>query len=221
MNMELQVLQPLGHARSKPELSLASVFATILATADPRFSNPSRIDGLAHPTIMAGGWTITAREGCSNHDAFGLYGYCDPRRRCVDCKFGCTTEAHLIKLSRHAGGAPVLWLETGASNRLPTMQVQVWIPSSTSLSGKWAPYWNPAKQRLELASVVAKMTAVIEPGGSLAVKPLTATRFGLRSDIAAMQDRWTLMVDRQGHLQPPVPAMTEIALDHARVVGAN
>lgn len=219
--MELQVLQPLAHARSVPELSLASVFATILAAAEPRFNNPSPIDGTAQPTVMAGGWTITARERDSSHDAFGLYGSCDPRRRCVGCSSGCSTEDHLTKLSRHTGGAPVLWLERGITDRLPTLQVQVWVPASPSLSGNWVPYLNRAKARLELASYDGMTTALIEPGGSLRVKRLTAPRFRLRGDITAMQDRWTRMIDTPEPFRPAVSATTELALDHVCIMGAN
>lgn len=219
--METHVLEPLPHARSKPEPSLASVFATILATADPRFSNPTRIDGAAAPTVMAGGWTITARKRDSSHDAFGLYGSCDPRRRCVGCSSGCSTEDHLTDLSRHTGGAPVLWLETGITDRLPTLQVQVWVPASPSLSGNWVPYLNRAKARLELASYDRMTTALIEPGGSLGVKRLTAPRFRLRGDIAAMQDRWTRMTETPEPLRPAVSPMTELALDHVCIMGTN
>ena len=187
-------------------LPMTIALARLLIDADQRFSDARQIDGIAHPTILAGGWVITARSGDPRPNSFGVYGSCDPRRRCVGCSSGCTSEQHLIELSRRTGDAPVLWLERGMPvDRSPWMQIQVWMPLSPALSGNWVPHWAQATQRMELASTDATTAAVIAPAGSLIVTGLTASPFRLHRDRDLMQNRWTYLVYQHVRIEAPDP----------------
>ncbi len=220
--MELNSLSPAAVAHPSDTQSATFVLAKILASGDSRFGGAREIEGLAHPALLAGGWAVTAQTGAAGRASFGLYPSCDPRRRCVGCSSGCSSERPVLELSRRAGGAPVVWLELGrGNNRLPFMQVHIWMPSSPSLSGIWTPIWNTTKMRMELVSADAPTLAIIEPGGSLAIKQSTTSLRGDREDTARMLDRWTLLVEEQEALDAEVHAAAEWSNNQTPIGQAN
>lgn len=177
---------------------------------------------MVEPTVMAGGWAVTTRSSTARPATFGLYASCDARRRCVRCDFECESERPIIELSRRAGGAPVLCLELNHSaNHLRSMQVQIRLPSSPGLGGYWTPIWNAAKFRMELVSRDATTIAVIEPGGSLAAKPLAAPLSELRWKAALMQDHWSELVSRQSRTEALDGASLALSLSPALGLGVR
>lgn len=95
------------------------------------------------------------------------------------------------------------------------------MPSSPSLSGIWTPIWNTTKMRMELVSADDLSLAIIEPGGSLAIKQSTTSPRGVREDIARMLDRWTLLVEEQEALDAEVHAAAEWSNNQAPIGQAN
>jgi hypothetical protein len=219
MQSQQQSFSPLAPSQEAPQTTAA--LARLLADTHPRFGDVEQIDGMVHPTVMAGGWTITTRSGGSYPAEFGLYTSCAPFRRCVGCSSGCATERHLVELSRQTGGAPVLWLDIGEQRDRPFwMQMQVWMPSSPLLSGNWTPVWNWQKLRMELVSADAMTVALIEPGGSLAarmqVEPVPRLVWGT----ALMRDRWSSLLDQQERIVQPNDAIPGSSPDLTDVLEA-
>lgn len=151
---------------------------------------------LAHPSYakaVTNGWSLSIEENGQELPHFGQYANCHAAARCAGCEHICPAEEGLAALSRATGGLPVLRASIVQEPGCPvSIDVHTFVPDHPLASGAWTAMLCSQRHQFVLVSPDQNRSAVVHPGGHLAILHRAIPDRKLAEGRAALSLLWKL-----------------------------